>query len=331
MFNLLHRLFYLIRATVWLTTTFSWAIVYFKKRGLSDLALPHPDALNRKEKRRLKHYFYGTTYLATLFCALRGHGRNRLERKRFSNLSALACFFDDLSDDWRDQDDASIVWHNNPEQYGAIADERGLSLHFLKNIHATLPHPNTALFEDSMHRVFNIEAVGRQQTHAEALNIQELSDITQEKGGSSVLLFRCLLDNPLSQEEQVALRLTGGLIQLCDDIFDVWFDHQDGVETVALRLLRTGDLALLEALFQSQTTLTYEALRHSTKSGTRSGTAIAIVHFLVSITQVCLKHYRQTQKKLGQLPLHDRHIMVVDMERWPNRLEAGKKLFRLFN
>ncbi|MCC7244816.1 MAG: hypothetical protein IT269_03990 [Saprospiraceae bacterium] len=325
----IRHVYHLLLATSWLVFTFGQAMLYFRKKGLSDLSLPHPAPLNHQEKKRLKHYFYGTAFLATLFCALRGRSRNNHERQRFSNLSALACFFDDLADDWRAQDDASILWHNNPEQYGAVADERGLSLHFLKNVHETLPPIHANQFENCLHRVFNIEAQGRQQTHAQVLSIQELSDITQEKGGSSVLLFRCLMDNALSDQERAAWHLTGGLIQLCDDIFDVWFDHQAGVETLALRLLRNGELTLLESMFQTQVSMTYKAIRASSDHHFRTGTTVAIVHFLVSITRVCLSHYRRTQKKLGQLPLHNRHVMVVDMERWPNRIEAGRELFRL--
>jgi hypothetical protein len=47
---------------------------------------------------------------------------------------------------------------------------------------------------------------------------------------------------------------------------------------------------------------------------------------LVSITRVCLDHYLHLQKKRGTLPLDDRSAMVVDMERWNNRLRAALKL-----
>jgi hypothetical protein len=52
----------------------------------------------------------------------------------------------------------------------------------------------------------------------------------------------------------------------------------------------------------------------------------AAVHYLVAVTRVCLRHYEDLQKKDGTLPLNDRAAMVVDMEKWENRLRAAREL-----
>ena len=67
----------LLRATVWLGLAFTRAAWYFKTRALNALALPHAEALKSKEKRRLQHYFYGTTYLSVVFCMVRNRIRTR--------------------------------------------------------------------------------------------------------------------------------------------------------------------------------------------------------------------------------------------------------------
>ena len=63
-----------------------------------------------------------------------------------------------------------------------------------------------------------------------------------------------------------------------------------------------------------------------TPDPTPTGPGVACVHFLVSITRVCLRHYADLQKKRGTLPLDDRAAMVVDMEKWDNRLRAMREL-----
>lgn len=316
--------FYLLRATVWLALAFMRASWYFKNRALRNLDLPHPEALTSKEKRRLKHYFYGTTYLSTVFCILRGYPRSRREKHLFTNLAALAYFFDDLVDAFRERDDASIFWQNNPEQYGQTADPRGLALHFLNNIYRELPPDNLTQFRDFMHRVFNVET--RELPDAR-YQIFDLEKVTAEKGGYSVLLFRRVLANALSQAEQEALFQFGYFVQLCDDIFDLWHDRQAGTATLATFFMEKNDVSGLRTVFENQVLSTRKAFQNL-PAATNGNTGWAAVHFLVAITRVCLRHYEDLQKKHGTLPLDDRAAMVVDMEKWGNRLRAAKELLR---
>ncbi len=359
MTNTLRRFYHLFRATIWLTLAFARASWYFKNRALRDLALPHPESLTSKEKRRLKHYFYGTTYLSSIFCILRGRTRSHREKHLFTNLAALAYFFDDLVDAFREKDDTGIRWLDNPELYGQTADPRGLALHFLHNIYRELPPGDLAQFKDFMHRVFNVEM--REMPDAR-FQIPDLEKVTAEKGGYSVLLFRRVLENPLSAQEQDALFQFGYLIQLCDDIFDLWHDRQAGTTTLATFFAEKNDIAGLREVFEKQVSVVREAFnptpvstppptpppkgrgdveRAATKSrlpslsGEGPGvgltrakalTALAAIHFLVAVTRVCLRHYEDLQKKDGTLPLDDRAAMVVDMEKWGNRVRATKEL-----
>ncbi len=325
----MRHLYYLTRATLWLTLAFARAAWYFNRRALRDLELPHPESLNSKEKRRLKHYFYGTTYLSIVFCSLRGRTRSSKEKHLFTNLAALAYFFDDLVDVFREQDNTGILWENNPEKYGITADERGLALHFLNNIYRELPDSHIQEFQVFMHRVFNVETAGRQQKDiSKTLKDAELKDITAEKGGYSVLLFRRVLRHPLEPAEKTALYQFGFLIQFCDDIFDLWFDRKEGIATLATAAVQHGDLYHLSQSFEQQVITTKQAFRHTHYPGRQVETALRVIHFIVSITRVCLKEYIDLQKKHGTLPLDQRHLMVVDMERWRNRLRAALLLVR---
>lgn len=297
--------------------------------------LPHPEMMTSKEKRRLKHYFYGTTYLSIIFCSLRGQIRTPKEKHLFTNLAALAYFFDDLADSFRKKTNSAIIWQDNPEEYGQSADERGLALHFLHNIYAALPPVDLAVFRELMHYVFNIETTGRQQPLYAAgnhdLEMAELRKITAEKGGYSVLMFRRVLAHPLSAAEQEALFEFGALIQLCDDIFDIWFDLREGTVTIATTLAQEKNMVELQQIFNRQVQAVVSAFRDLSSMRKNQGgyprfrveTTLRIIHFMVSITRVCLLHYADLLAEHGALPLHDRKLMVVDMERWKNRTRAA--------
>jgi hypothetical protein len=325
----MRHIYYLIRATIWLILAFIRAAWYFRHRALQDLALPHPESLSSKEKRRLQHYFYGTTYLSIVFCSLRGSTRTRQEKHLFTNLAALAYFFDDLVDVFRKKDDTGILWENNPEKYGTTADERGLALHFLNNIYRDLPDADLKAFQTFMHQVFNVETAGRQhKSVAEILEPSALKKITADKGGYSVLLFRRVLRHPLDPKETEALYQFGFLIQLCDDIFDLWFDQTEGIATLVTDIAQHGDLRRLSQDFEQQVASTQEAFRRTSYPRPQIETALRVIHFIVSITRVCLKKYVDLQKKHGTLPLDQRRLMVVDMEQWPNRIKAAVLLLQ---
>lgn len=319
--------YYLFQATVWLTLAFLRAAWYFKTRALHDLALPRSGDLSSREKRRLQHYFYGATYLSVVFCTLRGYPRSRREKHLFTNLAALAYFFDDLVETFREGGEPGALWRDNPEEYGHAADSRGLALHFLHNIYRELPAADLDEFKRFMHRVFNIETAGRQQSGAQIYGLEnrDLEKITAEKGGCSVLLFRRVLAHPLSAGEQNALYQFGTLIQLCDDIFDLWHDRQAGTVTLATYRAEQNDVERLREMFESRVSGVKEAF-WGLSPGLSGQTGWACVHFLASVTRVCLRHYADLQKKRGTLPLGDRAAMVVDMEKWRNRLLAMREL-----
>lgn len=319
--RLLRHWLYMSRATLWLVLAFARARWYFSTRALNDLQLPHPEMLTSAEKRRLQHYYYGGTYLSVIFSTLRGFTRSAAEKQRVTNMAALAYYFDDLVDSFRGRDDTGILWHDNPEEYGLAADDhRRLALHFLHNIYSSLPPVHLASFKNTMHKVFNVETSGRQQN---AVGLKEIETVTAEKGGHSVLLFRMVhAPTPEAAEEQALLEF-GCLIQYCDDIFDLWFDHRDGVVTVATVLAGRGEIGMLSRYFEQQVEVTRQAFRQLDAPVYRIETALCVIHYITAITRVCLAHYEQLIHKNGALPLDNRKQMVVDMEQWDNRLRTA--------
>jgi len=142
-----------------------------------------------------------------------------------------------------------------------------------------------------------------------------------------VLLFRRILSRPVSETEQHALFQFGYFIQLADDIFDLWHDRQAGIVTLATHFAVRNDVTSLQQLFENQVDAMHRSLAQAGRNGPAAQpTTSAIIHFLVGITRVCLRHYEDLQKKHGTLPLDDRRVMVVDMEKWENRMKAAREV-----
>lgn len=315
----------------WLALAFIRAYLYFRFEAIRDLGLPADMVLDSKAMRRLQHYFYGTTFLSIVFGLMHGRRRSTTEKYLFSNLAALSYYFDDLADAYRQEDPGEHIWLNNPETYGHRVDARGVSLHLLNNLYRHLPPDSLNEFKAYLHRVFNVETAGRQQTD-HTLDLEALWAITREKGGASVLLFRRILHVPMSETERDALFAFGGLIQLCDDVSDLWFDHRDGTRTVPLLFAQQHNLPGLRQFFDAEVRRVHTLFEAVDKKPSTfwggPASAWAAVGILVAIARVCLDEYDHLQEKNGTLPLHDRRAMVVDMERWPNRLRLIRRLSR---
>ena len=368
----LRHWYFLLLVSLRLAMAFAQTWSRLRHDAFQDLGLRETDVLTSKEKKRFRHYCYGTTYLAVLFYARLGRRRTVQERYLFSNLAALACFFDDLVDASRNANEPDFLWRNNPEAYGQAVDPRGLSLHFLKNIYDNLPAEILPEFQTLLNRVFNTELYGLQQTIVAepardfAVEKERLAFLTAEKGGCSVLLFRRLLSHPMSAEEHAAWYEFGYLIQLCDDIFDLWHDRQAGTTTLATYLTERDQVAELQAVLERQVIVVANAFKRDKREclirlkfrqdgqdlqdfclkRSKSCPSCLIlskkfpcetssthqvqtgIHFLVAITRVCLAHYMDLQKKHGTLPLDDRKAMVVDMDLWRHRIRTVRELLK---
>lgn len=264
------------------------------------------------QKRRFYHYFFGTTYLAAVFTALLRRERNRRERFLFVRMAALAAFFDDLTE--------GPAADDNLENFSLRAEGQARTL--LEAIRTWLTAEQMPLFERELNRVFEAEA------RVFPNNLEGILARTGEKGGHSVLLFRVLLSPPPGAEERTIWLEFGRLVQLCDDIFDVWFDRHEseGEPTAALYFLGKNDVDGLIQVFENHVAVTRNLFLQS--HFRRKKTAWFTVFFLVAVTRVALRQYQKLLVRHGALPLHDRGAMVVDMGRWTNRMRVVRELFR---
>lgn len=286
--------------------------------------LPETNLFTAAEKRRVTHYAYGTAYLSTLFCSLRQSSLRAKEARLLAYLSALAGYFDDLI-----EQPLTIPLHQpSVQQLGEHTDTRGIAAKLLAHITQGLDAEQSPHFYKYLDRVFQAEMAAK-CLDLQAVTPEEIEKNSAEKGGASVLLFRSVLSHALSQEEAVAMFEFGALIQISDDIFDLWHDLQNGQNTLATYWATQKNIPLLKNKWEQQLHITQNALRFCPYPIQAIQTSLYVLHYLNSITQVCLAHYLHISDSDGTLPLHDRAKMVVDMAKWRTRIRAGLHLWRI--
>jgi hypothetical protein len=276
------------------------------------LALPEGVLLSARERSRLRHYYDGATYLSAMMNSLRGRRRSAGERFLFANLAALSCFFDDLAD--------QHTYFADPDSFAAQADRRGIARHLSGRIEHILPADRQSFFRAYLLRVFQAEF-----NRPENPDPDTLRHLQAEKGGSSVLLFRSLLEEPCSKAEENAWFQFGALIQFSDDIFDLWHDRQRGHTTLALWYAERNMIAALAKAFEKQAYMTRHAFLQCPQPHQRICLTFGMQHILESITRVCLQHYLRLSYQYPQLPWHDRTSMVADMEKLSYRLKVVRQ------
>ena len=96
------------------------------------------------------------------------------------------------------------------------------------------------------HKVFQAQQDSLRQMDV-TIGWDELIGITERKGGYSVELYAFNLDDSSSPEiRQIWFRL-GALIQLTNDLYDVFKDSREGMYTLPILMNRVEDVRLLHS------------------------------------------------------------------------------------
>ncbi len=177
----------------------------------------------------INYYAFGVpSILGTAFGTLRGTLVKEDERKVLTYLGALTGLFDDFFDK-NDTPDAEILnLINNPAAIKAKNDKEKLFLQFYNN--ALVKVPDTEKLKRAFFAVYLAQVGSKKQFND--LPKEELLDITLKKGGLSLVFYRYAMLNPLEEDEKKLLYALGGLMQLGNDIFDVYKDIQAGIRTL---------------------------------------------------------------------------------------------------
>jgi hypothetical protein len=304
---------------------------YIQKHLLPDLDYfqkNNDDSLKEADFKKITNY-YALGVPAVLgygFSLLRNSPLSTKERSCMTYLGGISGLLDDLFDEPEKEVLHLESFIVAPENLKPINNYESLLKHFyisgLKN------SENKSALKEQADKVFNTEKESKLQNSKE-LSCEEIRELTFLKGGHSFLFYRLCLNNTLEEAEKKMIYQLGGLMQMGNDIFDVWEDVQQGIETLATKSYNITDL---RKSFTKELDKAIEAVNNCRYPKKQLETFTRINLLGLSRIYVCLDQFEKLQiisNNIFEPSTYSRDQLICDMEKPENKKAAIKYYLRL--
>jgi hypothetical protein len=198
-------------------------------------------SLDATDFKKITHY-YGLSVPAILgeaICVLRGSAMTLKERLALTYHGAVTGLYDDFFDKHDMTDEKVRMFMEQPQ---ALIGESSVEKLFLEFYKKALAHTESpALMINYLRKVYQAQIDSKKQA-SPGLTNEEILDITLNKGGVSVLFYRSVMSFAFQPGEEEALYKMGGLMQLGNDIFDVYKDSLHKIHTPMTTAQRVNDV-----------------------------------------------------------------------------------------
>ena len=281
-------------------------------------------SLDENDLKKITGY-YGLAVPAILgeaFCALRGKTMTDKERMASTCQGAMTGLGDDFFDKQRLSEASLKDFIERPELFNGNTASEKLFLNFYKAALANAPKPTQ--MQEQIYRVYHAQLLSKQQAKP-GLSYEVIKDITLRKGAESLLYYRTVFENPFKKGEEKMLYCLGGLMQLSNDIFDVYKDHQKGISTLVTTATKIKELRFLySALLKIGMEAAYKSGYR--KKNTREFIGIISIG-IFSRCYVCLEQLEKNEKRSGNifdLKQYQRKDLICDMDTAANKWKSLK-------
>jgi hypothetical protein len=158
-----------------------------------------------------------------------------------------------------------------------------------------------------------------QRQMKEEPSVEEIREITTAKGGYALLLYLdAILAGAYGQDEADAIFQMGAIVQLTNDIFDVYKDSRAGISTLATRC---SDVETLKNEYIKETDKNMQQFDSLNYHPFRVRLFLLQYQLIVSRGKVALDQLLELQRCSGaafDATRFSRKELICDMERWPN-------------
>ena len=316
--TVLNKAFYIIRNRKEET---AWATGYIKKMeaGLGGKF----DELTFK--KIVNSYAIYNPMMCDAFAELHGRKTTRGERERMLRYFVCSSLFDNFCDRNELTENGLYAISYDSEKYKATTfDERA----FLES-HLLLKQfvKNKEAYEEATKKLFKAQIESAKQFNENITDI-ELENITFAKGGYSVLLCSFYLDIDASESEKQCWYRIGSIIQLTNDLFDIYKDLQDGSVTLATRMQNA--FAFNQFFLRLVAGIKKEITKLKCSEEQRTS-------FLISMMGICafglialeqLMELQGDQLLLPEFSKLPRKALIVDMEKKKNLWKWVKLVYK---
>ncbi len=158
------------------------------------------------------------------------------------------------------------------------------------------------------------------------ISVASIREITFRKGGYSLLFYRSVFEHAFTEGEEEALYHAGALMQLGNDIFDVYKDDRQQIKTLITACKQIDEV---REIFNEHMGKTISLIR---KAAFESKNIDAYLKkFVLGISRcfVCMDQLERLQKKTGGLFIpseYSREELICDMEK-PRNIISSLKYF----
>lgn len=289
---------------------------------LDDAKKTGDGSLEENDYKKITGY-YGLAVPAVLgeaFCALRGKRMTEKERLTSTCQGAMTGLGDDFFDKQRLSEQGVKDFIERPDEFTGNSASEKLFLHFYKTALANAPE--AAQMQQQLYKVFHAQLLSKQQD-VPGLSYELLKDITIRKGAESLLFYRTAFEHPLKPGEEKMLYCLGGLMQLSNDIFDVYKDQKNGVTTLITSAKKISELrvyysAVLQTGVKAALRLGYPKNNVQRFSG-------LIFIGIYSRCYVCMDQLEKLEKRTGgvfDVKAYTRKDLICDMDTVANKWQS---------
>lgn len=283
--------------------------------------------LNDLDEYKIFRY-YGLGVPAVLgesFCMLQGRKMSFEERKAITHLGVITGLMDDLFDKGDGNHKHLHDLIKDPFNYDSIGTKESMVVHFYgEALHQT--HNKTQLIHAAI-RVLEAQ-VNSQKQRLNTIGLESLKEITYAKGAASILFYSSIFVAQLTPEEKALFECMGSFMQLGNDIFDVYDDTKDGINT----LVNTGVSIGQVRIWYHELVKDMMRLAHQTHYETKHIDAFLRFIYLGSCrVYVCLDMLEQLEKEnygVFDPKLYGREDLICDMEQPKNFVQSIRYYLR---
>jgi len=266
------------------------------------------------------YYGFGVpAIVAEGFCTLRGKAMTATERKASTFQGAITGLYDDFFDKTNMSLEQIREMMHRPYKFRPGSSLEELFINFLIKVHDNTPDRDK--LNQAFDKVFEAQVKSLSQ-EGNDLHHTELRDLTFAKGGYSLLFYRSVFKNPLVKGEKEAIFQVGALMQLANDLFDVYEDSREGIKTL---VTIAGHIDELRAIYQSQLIKATEAVCSQDYPQARIKAYLHKLSLGISRCMVCFEQLEQLEKNNNGVfdPMQfKREQLICDMEKWSNRFRS---------
>jgi len=312
---------------------FGLRLVWVRKRAIKQ-AMTYVEQIEKKLQGKFDAATFKkvvkshSVYLAIVndaFTLLHGRTTSAIEQERSIHYFICSSLFDNFFDNQQltlAQIEA-ITFQPHHFQPTSFDESAFLQSHlFLLN-----GMKDTTEYLGVLRKEFDAQVASMEQFDS-AITNQAIEHITFEKGGNAVLMCRYYLDIIPTKEEEACWYLLGSMIQLSNDLFDIYKDLQENIQTLANR---TVDAHAMQSFYLRQVNSMKQKIQLLPYSATRKEAFSISMAATYTLGLVAIRQLKQIQGNLKSLPAlaHlPRKQLIVDMEKPKNICYWIKFLYR---